>query len=258
LLAATLARFGEHEEVVLWFEHDLYDQLQLIQLLDWFGRQGFGTTRLTLVGADEYLGTLGPDRLRVLFRERREVSEEQSDLGRRAWDAFRSSDPIRVLALLSEDTSALPFLDGALLRYLEQFPSTKNGLSRSDEQALEAISDGTTVIREAFVASCQEREEPIFLGDIVFASYLEDLSAARDRLVLLESGETIRTPPGDEDPSEFWGQRATVTEAGREVLRGDRDRIELNGIDRWLGGVHLSDADTWRWDGPARELRRAV
>ena len=26
----TLARFAEFEEVVLWFEHDLYDQLQLI------------------------------------------------------------------------------------------------------------------------------------------------------------------------------------------------------------------------------------
>lgn len=162
------------------------------------------------------------------------------------------------LALLSEDTSALPFLAGALLRHLEQFPSTENGLSRSEEHALGAISDGTTVLHEAFVASHQEREEPIFLADIVFASYLEDLSAAREPLVLLEGGETIRTPRGDEDCSEFWDQRAAVTEAGRDVLRGDRDRIALNGIDRWLGGVHLDDADAWRWDGSARELRRSV
>src|SRR6185436_13809586 len=32
----TLAAFRDHDEVVLWFEHDLYDQLQLLQLLDWF------------------------------------------------------------------------------------------------------------------------------------------------------------------------------------------------------------------------------
>src|SRR5438067_1253428 len=35
----TLAGFRDHEEVVLWFEHDLYDQLQLLQILDWFSHQ---------------------------------------------------------------------------------------------------------------------------------------------------------------------------------------------------------------------------
>ena len=39
---ATLENFRKHDEVVLWFEHDLYDQLQLIQLLDWFSRQELG------------------------------------------------------------------------------------------------------------------------------------------------------------------------------------------------------------------------
>src|SRR5947209_11115587 len=32
----ALTHFHLHEEVVLWFEHDLYDQLQLLQLLNWF------------------------------------------------------------------------------------------------------------------------------------------------------------------------------------------------------------------------------
>src|SRR5262245_26711672 len=29
----ALASFADHDEVVLWFEHDLYDQLQLLQIL---------------------------------------------------------------------------------------------------------------------------------------------------------------------------------------------------------------------------------
>ena len=36
----TLAGFRDHDETVLWFEHDLYDQLQLFQLLDWLSRAG--------------------------------------------------------------------------------------------------------------------------------------------------------------------------------------------------------------------------
>jgi hypothetical protein len=33
------------------------------------------------------------------------------------------------------------------------------------------------------------------------------------------------------------------------VLRGEADHVALNGIDRWVGGVHLHGrAARWRWD----------
>jgi hypothetical protein len=39
------------------------------------------------------------------------------------------------------------------------------------------------------------------------------------------------------------------TAAGRRVLRGEADHVALNGIDRWVGGVHLQGPDApWRWD----------
>jgi hypothetical protein len=46
-----------------------------------------------------------------------------------------------------------------------------------------------------------------------------------------------------------------LTEKGREILRGAADRVELNGIDRWLGGTHLNGEGAWRWDESAGELR---
>ena len=40
-----------------------------------------------------------------------------------------------------------------------------------------------------------------------------------------------------------------LTEAGREVLEGAPDHVALNGVDRWIGGVHLTGTDVpWRWD----------
>jgi hypothetical protein len=50
----------------------------------------------------------------------------------------------------------------------------------------------------------------------------------------------------------------TLTDTGRGVLDGHRDRIATCGIDRWLGGVHLkSDADVWRWDDRRQRITRA-
>jgi hypothetical protein len=32
------------------------------------------------------------------------------------------------------------------------------------------------------------------------------------------------------------------------VLHGDADRVELLGIDRWIGGTHITPANVWRWN----------
>ena len=50
-----LRSFGEFDQVILWFEHDLYDQLQLLQLLDFFAGEDLGGTALTLICAAEFL-----------------------------------------------------------------------------------------------------------------------------------------------------------------------------------------------------------
>jgi hypothetical protein len=145
---ATLAGYGDHEEIMLFFEHDLYDQLQLIQVLDWFSGRDLEGTRLSLVQTDEYLGTLGPERLLALFHDRRETTAEQLDLGSTAWEAFCSPEPTAVRGVIEAGTRALPFLAPALRRHLEQFLSTVNGLSRSEEQALEAIAGGRNTLDE--------------------------------------------------------------------------------------------------------------
>src|SRR6185436_11095579 len=63
----ALERSLGQDEVVLWFEHDLYDQLQLLQLLDWFATCELGATRLTLICDAEYLGPSTPQRLAERF-----------------------------------------------------------------------------------------------------------------------------------------------------------------------------------------------
>ena len=245
----ALAGFRAHDETVLWFEHDLYDQLQLVQVLDWLLAEAWAEARLTLVCGAEYLGLAAPERLAERFRERSDVTEAEMALAREAWAAFRSPDPSAITALVDEDTSVLPFLAAALTRHLEQFPSVRNGLSRTEQQALEAIAAGANTVRDAYFASHQRREDPIWLGDASFAGYLEELAAGPTPLVQLD-----RDGAADEREATLAG-RVALTDAGRAVLDGREDRVRLNGIDRWLGGVHLRGREAaWRWDADAGRL----
>jgi hypothetical protein len=48
--------------------------------------------------------------------------------------------------------------------------------------------------------------------------------------------------------------RFRLTPAGQEVLEGKRDAIATNGIDTWIGGVHLTGENLWRWNAGMRRL----
>jgi len=234
----ALAGFRNHEEVILWFEHDLYDQLQLIQILDWFAGRELGSTKLSLICVGEYLGKLTPEELMTLFPSRHEVSAPELKLGQAAWTAYCSPDPSRIEDLLAAGTSALPYLASAFMRHLEQFPSTQNGLSRSERQILEILSTGSRSFSAAFSAAA-DWEEAVFVGDCVFWNYIEGMRDARIPLV------------------EGTREKLAITSAGQDVLDGNADAIALNGIDRWLGGVHLIGPDSdWRWDSERGRLVR--
>lgn len=224
-----LARSTAQEEVVLWFEPDLYDQLQLIQILDWFRGRDLRRTRLFLIQAVR----LSPD----LFSSRREVGPQEIELAARAWRAFTSSDPREILRVADADTSALPHLKGALERHCEQFPSTHDGLSRTERQVLRAVAAGARD-RHAIFLEQQKREEFPFLGDASLWLYLDRLETARTPLLAESSG------------------KVELTADGEDVLAGIKDCVRLNGIHRWLGGVHLAgDEAEWRWDQSARLLQ---
>ena len=224
-------------DVVLWFEADLYDQLQLLEALALAGE-----TPLELIQADEDLGPLPPDGLEALWPARRRVSRHTRALAREAWDAFRATEPTGLAELLARDLPALPHLGPALLRLLEELPNARTGLSRTERQLLEPLLDGPKRPFELYVAS-QEREEAVFLGD----------AWAWKRLAELEPlVEELPAPPPLGDPREFLSAQVTLTPLGRKVLAGKADRIEAAPPDRWLGGTHVDGA--WRWDAARRRL----
>ncbi|HEU4749008.1 MAG TPA: DUF1835 domain-containing protein [Gemmatimonadaceae bacterium] len=251
---ANLDRFGE---IVLWFEDDLYDQLQLLQLLDFFARTRDRKARLSMIVVDGYLASLTPAALAELEPKRAAVTEQQLDLGKRAWAAFGSADPSAIERLIDTDTSALRFLTPALLRHLEEFPDRSSGLSRSEAEALRAIESGHATPVAAFLEVARHQPS-IFLGDIVFYWYLERMSEGATPLVTWKDGSRVVAPRGKEDSREFVTGELQVTDLGRQVLAGKQDWQRLNRNSRWLGGVEIKPgASGWRWDSTAKALVRA-
>ncbi|HSP73235.1 MAG TPA: hypothetical protein VLN26_12745, partial [Gaiellaceae bacterium] len=232
---------AEAPHAVLWFEHDLYDQLQLLEALT-VAADG---AHLELIDAGRYLGPLAAEELASLWPLRRPVTGEVLELARAGWAAFTAPEPTALAAFLERDTSALPYLAPALRRLLEELPDDA-GLSRSERQLLALLADGPRLPPQLF-AEVQRLEEAPFEGD----AWVWRRAASLVPLV-----EPLPQPPPLGDARRFAATPVTLTDAGRAVLAGAADAVELRGIDRWLGGTHLTPAALWR-RGRDGEIRRA-
>ncbi len=250
-----LATFAEHDEAVLWFEHDLFCQINLLYLLDWFSQQEHGQTKLSLVCIDQFpgvadfrgLGQLNREQLASLFPGRKEVTPAEMNLASSAWQAYCSPNPTAIADFIETDTAPLPFLRAALFAHLQRFPSIKNGLGAIENTALELIQNGAKGFPDLF--SRFGAALPIYgLGDAQFWLALRRMTLAKQPLV------TMAELRGDDQADastrgSFANASFEITELGHSVLRGEADFVTLNGLDMWLGGVQLDGVKSlWRWD----------
>lgn len=240
------------DELVLWFGPELFCQAILIALLARLDALPHRRARLSLVCIGSYPGVddhrsctvshLDAAQLREVYAERPEVTREQLDAARRAWDAWCAPDPTDLARLTRTPLPSLPFLQAALLRHVEEFPAQGTGLSRTESQVLDALAGTEMTFGELFSAA-QRTEQRRWLTDSMLQELLRDLSRAS--LPLVTNAE----------------QRFRVTDAGRAVLAGTKDAVALNGIDRWIGGVHLTSPPgqgvrIWRREPQTGTLRR--
>jgi DNA-binding transcriptional MerR regulator len=248
----------DRRQVVLWFEHDLYDQLQLLDVLALASASG-GTPELIVVGSFpgkpsfRGLGELTAAELETLWRSRVAATPDVLAAAASAWDALRQPEPSALAASAAAGVTELPFLGAALRRLLEELPAPEDGLSGTERRALQAIAAGAVTPPEAFRAA-QDLEAAPFLGDTWFFRTLTALGRGQARLIETPDGEQLPPAPPLSDARAYAAMSLRLTPAGEQVFQQQADRVQLLGIDRWIGGSHITPEAAWRWAPAAQRL----
>ena len=260
----TLRKAPAYDAVTLWFEHDLLDQLQLLQILDWFAAVR-GPADLGLICIDAFpgidpfcgLGRLDPKQMASLAQQRQPVTAAHLRLAKAGWAAFRAPDPRTIEDFLAGDLTLLPFLRAALMRHLEEFPSVAEGLGRTHRQLLRLVADGVDRPDALFAANAA-CETVLDMGDWSTFRRLGELCRLPEPLLACAPYRQFRWPPQSDIPlPDFRAQAFSLTAKGRRVLAGEAAGDALRGFDYWLGGVHFANgAAVWRWNAAAGRLQR--
>jgi hypothetical protein len=234
-----LARAKEHDEVVLWFEQDLFCATNL-----WFVLDRLEAARASLVfpplSAGGGLGVRAPRAFEPLFEWRQALTAADIADARALWRAYAAPEPWPLTRL----QPTLPFAPAAIQLHCARFPSVVDGLDDVEHATLGALDHplefGALFRRVTTSAGLSE----LGLGDVQFAASVRDLAVGSAPLLAIEHADWP-----------FAGWRIRRTSHGADVLAGRADRVALVPIDRWLGGVHVrAGAPPWRWDRERRTL----
>lgn len=245
-----LAKAGSYGRIVLWFEHDPYDQCLLVKLLCALQASGAHRRKVELISLDRFpgiskfigIGQLSPTALRHMFDQRRTVPTAAYSLAVDAWQAFGETSP-QPLFELAGRSGALPYLNGSILRYLAELPSASNGLACTEQAILEILEDGPRPWGKIFREFLMERDPLPYHGDLMFLGTM---------LRLRDAGE----PAVECDTTGFdesnWGKSVfSLTAVGRSLLEGRRDWRTCAPRTRAHGGVTCFADPDWRWDTAA-------
>ncbi|PFP22939.1 hypothetical protein COJ96_24890 [Bacillus sp. AFS073361] len=242
-----LSEIPKKTEIVLWFEHDRYDQTMLMFLLNELSKKEL--KNLSMVTINEYegeepfygLGQLASHQLEELFHKKKQtISEEQINEAITGWQAYTSKNPMEIENWIEASKQKLPFLKQALQYHLSFFPSIHTGLNEVETFVIKNLDKNPSSFIELFQAITQKRSND-GISDLYFAAMLNELM--KGPYPFLECDNPL---PNYENPVPLAKLR--LTSDGLDVLYGRNTSFEFYERDWWLGGVYLKE-EIWFWNG---------
>jgi len=226
------------DEIVLWLGTGLSEQLtlawmpQLLRVLD------LRTEKLRIVQfrvnssgtALSSLGMLNPHEFSSAPSARALTESDRVYLDE-IWAAVTSPTPERLVRLLNKERPPLVMMHAAMRRILARYPDSDSGINRYEERLLQNTRDrGPKVPRVIGHTLSDLFDDRDSVGDGWLFWRLRRLAKQDlDRPAVSLTG--TRTAMRDTE--------ARLTDDGLRILAKQLNFVELNGIDDWIGGVHL-------------------
>ena len=165
------------------------------------------------------------------------------------WKSVTAPDPGALLRLLGDDVrSTLPWLTAAMPRLLWRYPGIRTGVNRFEERLLANTRDHGPRAVQVIVQSMRDSwHQEDWVGDNWLwwrLKRLADPALPHPAVAMTGDGTTMARA------------EVRLTPTGGRIVNAESDFLALNGIDDWVGGVHLdSRAGNVRFYGDGTLVR---
>jgi hypothetical protein len=208
----NLCNQKEQDEIVLWFEHDLFCQINMLAVISWLKRYRQGH-QITLVcsgkveGSNKMLGLSQLNKKQVLqhFKNRVTLSQDDIEYADYIWQLYCSDSPLRLETVYKfNPMSPFQYLATAIEAHLQRFPSIENGLNKIENTILKTAQNNDLTSKKELVQQLITDEEVYGFGDLQYdhsIKTLDKLFSSFNPVKLSEKGKEVL-----DNQLNFYGQ----------------------------------------------------
>ena len=168
----SLCNHKQQDQIVLWFEYDLFCQINLLAVLSWL-KTNRRHAEISLICSgkedetDKYYGLneLSDEQLLELYKKRSILSQNDIEYADYVWQLYCSDNPIRIENLVGFDTENFKYLSSALKVHLKRFPTIKNGLNEVENRILKVAHEEKPASRKDFLGKILSNQGMYGFGD---------------------------------------------------------------------------------------------
>lgn len=140
----SLCNHKQQDRIVLWFEYDLFCQINMIAVLSWLKTyRRHAEISLVCSGTEDNTGhlyglnELTDEQLLALYKKRTVLTQDDIEYADYVWQLYCSDNPMRLENLGDFGKFQFEYLSDALQAHLRRFPSIKNGLNAVENNILD-------------------------------------------------------------------------------------------------------------------------
>ncbi len=228
----------QYQRIVLWVEHDNYDQLMLLRVLSLLSCHNH--TRIELIETDRFpghvrfigLGQLPPEALRVLWDTRKKVTIEQIATAKTLWSAFCSSTPTKLIEIYNSiDMTMYPNIKKVIFRHLQELPNSTSKLGLTQSLTVQVLKKNSLPSSFHDLFKQYLSIEPlVYLGDLMYWAILKPLTENQNSLLI------------SEDLKKHGWKNISIE------LRNTNIESLQSIENKWIGGIRISEDHYWTWD----------
>jgi len=190
---------SNYNEVVLWFEYDLFCQINLMALCTYLLKHFRKNINYYLVCTGHEKGrpnlqTLSDyslEEYQTLYKEKIKLSRNNLLFAEQSWQLYVENNKEALKEFDFDHCSKFKYLQQVMQQHLQRFPK-KNGLNQIENKILEIINSGISnrnaIVKELLL--WQKRETVYGFGDLQYLLYLKkqrNYYLVKDELITLNS-----------------------------------------------------------------------
>ena len=174
-----------YEEIILWFEFDLFCQVNLIAVLSWlYKTRKKEATTISLICVGKHpsyekligLGELQANEFAALYPQRQPLNKQDLAFANTLWELYCSDKHDTIIPTIRKNnTTAFPYLEAAMYQHQKRFPNEKNGLTQIEFLLLKYIQSSPKS-KQQIIGEMLRNQEVYGFGDLQYFIFLDSLS----------------------------------------------------------------------------------